>query len=698
MDEGRTIPFRPPLADAAEVGREAAGGAPIFLTIATGDRAGQARIFARSAREHHPEAQLAVVAPHGVAPAAFDNLYDLVIEPEELGIASLADMRCRYSPAELCFALKPWAIRHLLNRGTGRPVYYFDADIELFSPLVEAAAVLAHGASIVLTPHVLHSGRDQERERALLRSGSFNAGFLAVAPTEPARTFIAWWCERARTGCTHDPLEGTYGDQKWLELAPSLCEGAVVLRHPGYNVAYWNAHERPLRRGGDGWTTGNAPLRFIHYSRWNLADHEAAEYLREFFPVADQPPADLFTDYREKVRAEGGDRHEEPVARGASGWPAVVRNAYARHAPAIDGASDAVEAHAIAVLNATSVERPMTADLPMTVLYDDIWRHHGELRYRCAIDLEGGRLAFLRWLVETGAAELCIPAVFLKSARSAIERQRVRDLESGNDEAEPEPETQHRAVDHPEPAETVAGLLAAHDAERERRRQQEQDIRLLVSSNKALRRELQSLRVRAWRDEERIAALEAEHARTRHDLDAMTRRARQLAGAVPARRERRWRPLLRLVSGKNGGAAPSLGRQILPGDKPLSQAGFRLGDAAVITAGSTVKRRVDAPSGMVLYGPYLKLAPGTYAASIAARLYRGLPLATTCKLDVVYDGGQQVAGLRQCRLYSPAGWRRFSLPFTVIAGDEDAEFEIRVWGRKGTPLEIAEIELHELLP
>src|SRR5579863_8415257 len=44
-------------------GGRAAGGRATFLTIATADRAAQSRIFARSARECHPDARLVVLVP-----------------------------------------------------------------------------------------------------------------------------------------------------------------------------------------------------------------------------------------------------------------------------------------------------------------------------------------------------------------------------------------------------------------------------------------------------------------------------------------------------------------------------------------------------------------------------------------------------------------------------------------------------------
>src|SRR5260370_39950511 len=68
MDEGRTFPLavtpNPAWgveAKSARVLRSSGGGHGIFATIVTGDRVAQSRILARSARECHPDARLAVL-------------------------------------------------------------------------------------------------------------------------------------------------------------------------------------------------------------------------------------------------------------------------------------------------------------------------------------------------------------------------------------------------------------------------------------------------------------------------------------------------------------------------------------------------------------------------------------------------------------------------------------------------------------
>jgi hypothetical protein len=258
----------------------------------------------------------------------------------------------------------------------------------------------------------------------------------------------------------------------------------------------------------------------------------------------------------------------------------------------------------------------------------------------------------------------------------------------------------------PETPETIARLIAERDAEPDRARRQDNDIRPLVSSNKALRRDRQTLRVRTWRDAETIEALQTELAQTRRARDRANRRSRLLADEVATLRSRPWYRLVwfrwdrSVLAGWLG--APSRSKRsepsrqaVLAGDGPFHQRGFRLGDAATI-AGSSAKRIKRAPSGMLIFGPYVNLPAGTYAVTLDARLYRRLPLSANFKLDVVCDNAQQVLGLCWFRLHSLARWRSFELIFTVGQDEDYADFEFRVWAPKGSPLEIGRIDLHQL--
>src|SRR5689334_10942982 len=108
MDEVRVFP-RPVTrngAYAAEVAPASSarptGGRATFVTIAIPDRAAQSRIFARSARECHPDARVVVLTlENNGPPGTYEDLYDLVISAEQLSLSGLADMRFRYTTVEL---------------------------------------------------------------------------------------------------------------------------------------------------------------------------------------------------------------------------------------------------------------------------------------------------------------------------------------------------------------------------------------------------------------------------------------------------------------------------------------------------------------------------------------------------------------------------------------------------------------------
>ncbi|HEX3952540.1 MAG TPA: hypothetical protein VHW90_03135 [Stellaceae bacterium] len=713
MDEGRTYPLQVALGWAWETQSNSArfdrgrAGHPTFVTLATSDRAAQSRIFARSVRECHPEARLAVLTIDSPAsPHAFDA-FDVVLSVEQLSISCLADFRFRYSIPELCFALKPWLLRHFLEESPTDPVYYFDSDIEIFTPLSEVDAALARGADLVLTPHILQPGPDPDSEKMLLRSGAYNGGFLAVAPSAQARALVAWWCERVRTACTQDALAGTYNDQKWLDLAPTICDGVAVLRHPGYNFAYWNAHERPLTCLGGTWSAAGWPLRFMHYSQWNMLEHDSEQYLAKYFSTEYQSFAGLFAEYQTKVRHEGMPDTGMSAPRFAplnmpSGEPVpdVLREAYARHAPSVDGDAAEVFGRALGILNAASKACSDLTEPPITVLYDEIWQRHGNLRYRFDLDRAAGRLAYLRWLIGDGAGEIGLPTVFLNPARAALDRQRIRDLEADEPVTTiPASVPTRPAVVEPtivETTDTVAALIAARDAERERSRQQANDIKLLVGNNKALRRELQGLRVRQWRDQEVTASLQEDLALAQDAAAALRRRNHALASEIASIRSQLAHPFSVWRRLSRSPAAPGERRQVIPGDAPFFERGFQLAETTAIS-GRAVRRIRNAPSGTLMFGPYIKLRAGNYAVSVEARLYRRLPLATDFRLDIACDEARQVLGLSRFRLNSLTSWRRFELAFTVPDDAEYGDYETRLWARKGTPLEIRSVDLYELI-
>ena len=225
-----------------------------------------ARVLARSYLAHHPGHGFVIEvvdAPRGSG--SFEDGYR-VVGPEATGIAEADYLRMAtaYSVTELATAVKPYLLREL--RAESDVVIYLDPDIQVFAPMPELA-VLAAEHQIVLTPHFLRPlPRDgkEPSEAVIMGTGIFNLGFVATGPG--AEGFLDFWAERLRHDAIVAPEEQLFTDQRWVDQVPALFRHHV-LRDPGFNVAYWNTHEREVTRDADGTLrAGGSPLRFFHFS------------------------------------------------------------------------------------------------------------------------------------------------------------------------------------------------------------------------------------------------------------------------------------------------------------------------------------------------------------------------------------------------------------------------------------------------
>ncbi|MEA2718879.1 MAG: hypothetical protein QOJ39_743, partial [Candidatus Eremiobacteraeota bacterium] len=175
----------------------------------------------------------------------------IILPTDVFGFEFYAGLAYSYDVTELSTAVKPFVLRHLLQRGYDR-AFYFDPDIEVYARLDPVTSPLAN-ADVVLTPHTTEKipldGR-QPDELVLLRAGAYNLGFIGVARTAAALEMLDWWAERLERFCVNDVGEGLFTDQKWIDLVPGMVERVAIVRHRGCNVAYWNLHARRVDPGG----------------------------------------------------------------------------------------------------------------------------------------------------------------------------------------------------------------------------------------------------------------------------------------------------------------------------------------------------------------------------------------------------------------------------------------------------------------
>ena len=190
-----------------------------------------------------------------------------ILRTEELGIPNWEWMKENYNITELNTAVKPFVFLALFDLHPGAPVIYLDPDITVASRLSEVEDAFARGADAVLTPHILEPAEYADfDDQKFLQYGVYNLGFCAIRDTPQTRRVVSWWGRRLERLCVIDLTAGLFVDQKWADLLPAFIDRVHVLRHPGYDVAYWNLSQRRVTRDGDRWQVNGEELRFAHFS------------------------------------------------------------------------------------------------------------------------------------------------------------------------------------------------------------------------------------------------------------------------------------------------------------------------------------------------------------------------------------------------------------------------------------------------
>jgi glycosyltransferase involved in cell wall biosynthesis len=238
------------------------------ITICAANYLPFASVLGNSFLETNPKSTFSILVIDSKKVTFEKNSKFRYLGPEDLEINPdvFANMAFYYNVTELATALKPSALKALFRQGSSK-VIYLDPDIQVFSELVELEVSLETNP-IVLTPHTLTPiPRDGLRptEADIMGSGTFNLGFLGLSDSPVAMDLLNWWEERLRFDSISDPLEMLFTDQRWIDLVPSYFP-ICVLRHPGYNVAYWNLHERSLTENQSEIQVNNDQLRFFHFS------------------------------------------------------------------------------------------------------------------------------------------------------------------------------------------------------------------------------------------------------------------------------------------------------------------------------------------------------------------------------------------------------------------------------------------------
>ncbi len=276
-------------------------------TIATASYAPQAAVMAASLRRLHPRLPLYFLLAGPPRPMPqLERLGVRIVPLAELRLPGAAGMLLRYSPKELCAALKPALLRELFRRGH-RTAVFVDPDMLVLAsvdPLLDAAA----GHSLTLTPHLLPDAAgapDPGLERALVLAGMFNGGAIGATCNDETLLFLDWWEQRLRTHCIEDVRQAFHFDQRWLDLAPAFVADLCILRDPGVNAAYWRLKWLRVEQRGEAFFINGEPLRLFHFSGYDPRSPWEATRFRPRWLIEETGAASLFRLYHRLLLEAG---------------------------------------------------------------------------------------------------------------------------------------------------------------------------------------------------------------------------------------------------------------------------------------------------------------------------------------------------------------------------------------------------------
>lgn len=251
----------------------------VFSCIAPNYKA-HAKILFESIEKFHPSwIKIIVICEKNINNFDFSEIpFDYALSLTDLGPVNNSSWSFGLSLVELATAIKPFVFKKLFSLFPNENVVFFDPDIELFSEIYEIEKEFNRG-DILLTPHQLSPEQSSyhivANEICTLQHGIFNLGFIAIKNSAKGKNLLNWWADRVFHYCTEAIATGLYTDQKWLDLAPILFNGVVILKSNRLNVAIWNLSTRLLEHPDNGEKTpyvNGKPLGFFHYSGLHQAE------------------------------------------------------------------------------------------------------------------------------------------------------------------------------------------------------------------------------------------------------------------------------------------------------------------------------------------------------------------------------------------------------------------------------------------
>jgi glycosyltransferase involved in cell wall biosynthesis len=403
----------------------------VFFTIVSRNYLAYALTLMQSVAAQHPDSKryLCLVDERAGDPTLDTGLFE-TITIDQLDLPDFDAFVFRYDIMELNTAVKPYMFEWLRMRNPEAGLVYLDPDIYVARPLAEVSRAFAERKLAVLTPHLNAPLLDDGKfptELSLMRTGVYNCGFVAINAAHPkSAALIDWWSRKLEFDCFVDLEAGLFTDQKWMDMAPCLFPDVQILRHDGYNVAYWNLASRTVARRADGtYTVNDAPLVFAHFSGVDLSKPGVFSRHQNRFDADDigglRP---LYDTYLDRLRANDHAQHgRTPYAYGAfpDGEKIALglRRTYHRY---FDVYCAQPEPHPLAMdrarFNEPCPELPHVARAPVSCLMYTVWRMREDLRDAFNLRSHEGRENYIRFYLSTVASDSGLGEAYIEPIRA----------------------------------------------------------------------------------------------------------------------------------------------------------------------------------------------------------------------------------------------------------------------------------------
>lgn len=276
----------------------------IVFTICSNNYLAQALTLYETFKEHNKSVRLFIcLADKKDKVEDIIKNYDVeIIEVEDILKEKLHELAQIYDIVEFNTSIKPSLFKYFLNIENYDSVIYLDPDIMVCNPLDELFQMQEKYDAIV-TPHIMSSTKNtfSPSELCFIQTGIFNFGFASFTKSSQTLDLLDWWEDKLFSGQGKDcPERHLFTDQLWMNFVPAFIDKCLVLKHPGYNIAPWNLHERHLTFVDGKFLVNSQPLYLFHFSSMKVENDGLLPYSTK--PISEIPFLDeIFEIYKQKI-------------------------------------------------------------------------------------------------------------------------------------------------------------------------------------------------------------------------------------------------------------------------------------------------------------------------------------------------------------------------------------------------------------